>query len=705
MSVTSQIAMLAIQLGLIIFAAKFFGRLAQKISIPPVLGELLAGILIGPYLLGGVDFGLPGFEHGFFPLLEGASLPVSVPLYSIATLGSIMLLFMSGLETDLRMFFRYSVVGTVVGLGGVIFSFVFGAVLGMLLLHAPFMDPRCLFLGILSTATSVGITARILSEKKSIDSPEGTTILAAAVIDDVLGIICLAIVMGIVGGMDSGKVNWSGIGIIAVKSVGIWLGVTAVGLTLAHKIAGFLKLFRTSAVFALLSFGLALLLAGFFEQAGLAMIVGAYVMGLSLSKTDISFSIQRHLQGVYEFLVPIFFVVMGMLVDVRVMTDSHVLKFGLIYSLLAVFAKVIGCALPAFFMNFNWLGSLRIGAGMVPRGEVALIIAGIGATTMMKLNGAEVPIINSKLFGVAIIMTLVTTLAAPPLLSFVLSLKGSGVRKQTRDDTAVHTEYDFQSEAVSSFVLHLLIANFRAEGYRHSDIYPEGGLTHFRRGSTTFTLHVEGNHFDFESAQSEVILIKTVVYETVVDLYRTVGKLRELTLPDAFDQAVMSDLKTLPTPASLGSIHFDAVVPPGCIDVDLKAQSLEDAISELTGTLSRNGHLADPDKCLFDVLARESIVSTCVADQVAFPHARTSGTKKMVAAVGISRNGFKEFKTSGHDLKVVVLILCPPEEDKPYLQFVAAMATRLGKKEIYNSIASSDNTSEIRSLLNGKKKV
>mgnify|MGYP002166076495 CR=1 FL=1 len=139
-----------------------------------------------------MDFGLPGFEHGFFPLLEGASLPVSVPLYSIATLGSIMLLFMSGLETDLRMFFRYSVVGTVVGLGGVIFSFVFGAVLGMLLLHAPFMDPRCLFLGILSTATSVGITARILSEKKSIDSPEGTTILAAAVIDDVLGIICLA---------------------------------------------------------------------------------------------------------------------------------------------------------------------------------------------------------------------------------------------------------------------------------------------------------------------------------------------------------------------------------------------------------------------------------------------------------------------------------------------------------------------------------
>ena len=231
------IAVLALQIGIILFAARFFGKLAQKCKIPAVLGELVAGIIIGPYILGGIGINLHGFENGIFPLIEGSSIPVSLSLYAIATIGSIILLFMSGLETDLNQFFRYSVAGTLVGLGGAVVSFLFGNWMGMWMLNVGFMDPRCLFLGILCTATSVGITARILSERKSIDSPEGTTILAAAVIDDVLGIIALAIVMGIVGasGVQGGSVDWANIGKIALKSFGVWLGITALGLLFAHK--------------------------------------------------------------------------------------------------------------------------------------------------------------------------------------------------------------------------------------------------------------------------------------------------------------------------------------------------------------------------------------------------------------------------------------------------------------------------------------
>ncbi|MBR7156267.1 MAG: cation:proton antiporter, partial [Lentisphaeria bacterium] len=366
LSVALQTAILALQLAVLLFAARFAGNLARKLRLPAVLGELLAGILIGPYILGKLSLPLHGLENGLFPLIEAGGSPVSLPLYSLAVLGSIILLFISGLETDLRQFFRYSLAGTLIGIGGVIFSFAFGAGLGMIMLKTALMDPRCLFLGILSTATSVGITARILSERKSIDSPEGTTIMAAAVIDDVLGIICLAIVMGITGvSTQGGSIDWENIGMIAVKSFGIWLGVTAAGLVLAHKTAAFLKLFGSSKVFSILSFGLALLLAGLFEQAGLAMIVGAYVTGLCLSKTDIAFSIQRHLESIYAFLVPVFFVVMGMMVDIRVFADGGVLTFGLIYSALAIAAKIIGCALPAYMMNFNSTGALRIGMGMI----------------------------------------------------------------------------------------------------------------------------------------------------------------------------------------------------------------------------------------------------------------------------------------------------------------------------------------------------
>ena len=148
LSLTAQIAILALQLGVILFAARFFGDLAKKLKVPSVLGELIAGIVIGPYLLGSIGFNLHGFHDGLFPLIAGSSVPVSTSLYGIATLGSIVLLFMSGLETDLRMFFKYSVVGSVVGLGGVIFSFVFGDVIGMVALKASCMDPRCLFLSV-----------------------------------------------------------------------------------------------------------------------------------------------------------------------------------------------------------------------------------------------------------------------------------------------------------------------------------------------------------------------------------------------------------------------------------------------------------------------------------------------------------------------------------------------------------------------------
>ncbi len=707
--IATQIAILAIQLGVIIFAAKFCGKLAQKIKIPPVLGELVAGIIVGPYLLGGIGLGIHGFEGGLFSTPGSGALPVTTLLYGLATLGSIILLFMSGLETDLRMFFRYSVAGTLVGLGGVIFSFLFGEVLGIVSLHAGPMDPRCLFLGILSTATSVGITARILSEKKSIDSPEGTTILAAAVIDDVLGIICLAIVMGIVGVSTAGKsgsVNWIHIGEIAVKSFGIWLAVTAIGLVLARHIARFLK---SAGSFAMLALALALLLAGFFEEVGLAMIVGAYVMGLCLSKTDIAFSIQRQLRGIYDFLVPVFFVVMGMLVDVRVMGNWDVLKFGLIFSLLAVLAKIIGCALPAFFMNFNFLGSLRIGTGMIPRGEVALIIAGIGATTMMTLNGQRVPIIDSKLFGVAIIMTLITTIVAPPLLAVMLAIKGSGVRKQVADAGTFHTVYEFNSEVVRDFVLRSFIENIRHDGFLHSELDKTGGITHFRREADTFTMTVSAGGLNFESASKDIPLIKTCMYETFVEIHDNLAKLKLLSLPGALDAAVAPGANADANAAALArqaafEVDPAKIIPPECVVTELKGSTSSEAIAELIGTLGKAGKLINANLCLRDLMDRESVASTCISGGIALPHAKTDGVNDLVAAVGVSRSGCSDpYALSKEPVRIYILTLCPKQIPQPYLRFVALIASLLMDKATVQAILDAKTPEELRSIFLRKK--
>ena len=375
-NITEVMTELVFQLAIIIFAVKLAGKIFRKIKVPTVLGELLVGIIIGPYALGSIS--LPGFEHGLFPL-NSASLAVSPELYSFSTIASIILLFASGLETDLKLFLKYSVAGGVIGIGGVVFSFVLGDLTGMLIMHAPFMDVRCLFLGIMSTATSVGITARILSDKKKMDSPEGVTILASAVFDDVLGIVLLAVILGIVAvinGSGAGSISGWAIGKIAIKAFGIWLIFTILGLVFSKKIASVLKFFKHSYDFSVCALGLALLLAGIFEKQGLAMIIGAYITGLSLSSTDIAPIIQERIHGLYEFFVPIFFAVMGMMVNVGEMLNREVLLFGAIYTVIAILAKVLGCGLPAMMMGFNVKGALRIGCGMIPRGEVALIIAG-----------------------------------------------------------------------------------------------------------------------------------------------------------------------------------------------------------------------------------------------------------------------------------------------------------------------------------------
>src|SRR5574344_1127692 len=396
-SITGVMANLVLQIGIILFAVRAGGFLVKKIGIPSVLGELLAGVAIGPFALGGIP--LPGFSEGLFPLFS-ETLAVSPELYAFSTVASIILLFASGLETDLGLFLKYSVAGGIVGIFGVIFSFTFGDLVGVFLMNASFMDPRCLFLGILSTATSVGITARILSDKKRMDSPEGVTTLAAAVFDDVLGIVLLAVVLGIVAVLNSsggGVINGKEIAFIAAKAFGIWLGFTVLGLVFSKKIAGFLKIFKHSYDFSICALGIGLLLAGVFEKQGLAMIIGAYVTGLSLSRTDIAAVIQERIHGLYEFFVPLFFCVMGMMVNVGEMMNGEVIIFGLIYTVAAVLAKIIGCGLPTLALGFNIKGALRIGVGMVPRGEVALIIAGIGITA---------GVINQELFGVVLLMTL-----------------------------------------------------------------------------------------------------------------------------------------------------------------------------------------------------------------------------------------------------------------------------------------------------------
>ena len=701
--VAQQAAMLALQLGVIIFAARICGNIAEKLKMPSVLGELLAGIIIGPCLLGGIPLPFHGMENGLFgilsnvevagPNIAGEAIITNVTfqnyhssLYAIASIGSVMLLFVSGLETDLRMFIRYSLAGTLIGIGGVLFSFIFGAGLGMILLDLDFMHPCTLFLGILSTATSVGITARILSEKKKIDTPEGVSTLAAAVIDDVLGIICLAVVTGLTA--VEGQTDWNQIGMISLKCTGFWLLATVIGLIAAGSIAKLLKRLKNPVIYSIAAFGIALLAAGIFEQQGLAMIIGAYITGLSLSKTDIAFALQRSLHPLYNFLVPVFFVVMGMLVDISVFLNGKLLLTGLLFSILAIAAKVIGCALPALLMNFNIKGALRIGTGMVPRGEVALIIAGIGMTTLYQGK----PILDKELFGVAIIMTLVTTLAAPPLLAWALNLKGKGVRREEKDFSVVHTPFLFHSHFLAEFILRRITDNLKKEGYMLSQFDPASGVMQIRRDNLSFALTIDGNKLEFESNPDEVPFIKTLMFETFVSLHLELENLKNITAPVDLQKELITQPAGKPS-----SIHLDKAIVKDAIIMDLQAGDKPGVFHEMLRALVKCGAVKDENVCFREIMQRESASTTCLSNGIALPHCRTDAVSRQLIAIGIKRQGYDFDSMDGDPTRIFVMCITPENSDEQHLKTLAAISGKLLNRQTMEKILNAVEPQEVYS--------
>lgn len=689
LDLTQKMMFLALQIGFILFAAKLGGTVATLLKLPSVLGELGAGVLIGPYALGGIGIGGGIFAGGMFPLptvsAAGAStFPVTTELYGICTIASVILLFLSGIETDFKMFLRYSIVGTLVGIGGVVASFLFGDLCAVYLLPKflphyagiTMFSPSALFMGIMGTATSVGITARILSERKAMDTEEGVTIMAGAVIDDVLGIIVLAIGMGVIessGKGSSGAVNWGSIGRVAAQAFGIWLGGTIIGVLAARKISWLLKLFRSPVAVATLAFGLSLVVAGIFQAMGLTLIIGAYVMGLALSRTDIRYVIQENLQSVYTFLVPIFFCVMGMMVDCSQLASRPVLIFGGIYTILAVLAKVIGCSIPSLFCGFNLLGSLRIGAGMIPRGEVALIIAGIGLS-----NGYLSP----EVFGIGILMTLITTVVAPPCLVGLFSVKKSGVRHPRPNLTGSRPfSFAMQTDAAAALMLDNLIKAFRAEGFFTYLLNPQENIWEISKDATEIAISRHGNEIHFECTPAEEGFIATAIIEVSSSLNALA---HDLSRPLKTGQlaSILKDEETTPAGAqSFEVMHYArrfVMIPR------LSASSVSDVIHKMVKAIADHGYVKDVAAVCAAVEKREAAMPTGLDHGLAVPHGRTDAVNGLVGAIALidNENGVPGYSTIDNSpVRIVILTVASQTGTTPYLQLMSYLSRRLRAPE------------------------
>jgi Kef-type K+ transport system membrane component KefB len=390
-------------LALILVCARLGGALFERFRLPAVLGELGAGIVLG-------NLGLVGF-HGLDAL---RTLPT---VEAFAQIGVLFLLFQVGLESDIGKMAAVGPSATLVAVLGVILPMLLGFAVSMGFLHG--QNPLIhWFVGATLTATSVGITARVLGDLKRTASVEGRIILGAAVIDDVLGLIVLAVESGLISAANAGRAfDLSGLALIVAKAVG-FLGVAVVvGRWLSGVTFRFAA--RLPGEGLLVSFGIAFCfaVAWLAGKAGLAPIVGAFAAGLVLD--DLQYKglrerdakkrdLRELLEPISNFLVPVFFVLMGMGVDLAAFARPGVLGFAALLTLAAVIGKQ-ACALGVLGKGVD---RLAVGLGMIPRGEVGLIFAGIGRT--LTLGGERV--VDDTVYAAVVVMVAATTLVTPPLL-------------------------------------------------------------------------------------------------------------------------------------------------------------------------------------------------------------------------------------------------------------------------------------------------
>lgn len=387
------IIQLMVVLAILISAAKLGGLASRKLNQPSVLGELLVGVLLGPTVL--------NLLH--LPIFPNAHLGEEI--HHLAEVGVVLLMFFAGLEIDLGEMSRAGRVALLAGVMGVIVPLGLGALTA---LPFGYSLQAALFIGVILTATSVSISAQTLMELNMLRSRPGLTLLGAAVVDDVLGILVLSIFValagsGAAGGAGALEVLWVLLRMAVFLGGAIYLGFWLLpkGLRWASR----LPISEAGLSFVIV---MALLFAALSEIiGGVAAITGAFIAGAALSRSDQRLQIEEGLHAIaYGFFVPLFFVSIGLLTDARTLTAEQ-LPFVLLIVLVAILSKILGSGAGALVGGFNRWEALQLGVGMVSRGEVGLIVATVGV---------NVGLIGPELFTVAVVVVLVTTLLTPPLL-------------------------------------------------------------------------------------------------------------------------------------------------------------------------------------------------------------------------------------------------------------------------------------------------
>jgi Kef-type K+ transport system membrane component KefB len=360
-------------------AAKLAAEIFERLKQPTVAGEILAGVIIGPSVLGWVA---PSELTG-----------------SLSEIGVIFLLFLVGLETKPADIFRVGARALLVAILGVIVPFIFGY---LIMVAWSQTQIEAIFVGAAMVATSVGITARVLGQMGLLNLEVSRIILGAAVIDDILGLLILAVVSSLAR---EGGVNYVQIGVTAALAISFTLLVIMVGARAVNRIRPRVEKLKVGQSYLVFGLALCLGLALVASKIGVAAIIGAFLAGMALSESAEGTDMPRQVEAVTEFLLPFFLTNIGMQLKLDALLNRNTIILALIVTVLAVLSKLIGCGIAAWPLGKK--KAAQIGMGMVPRGEVGVVVAQIG----LSLHA-----VDAAAYGVVLFMAVATTLIAPPFL-------------------------------------------------------------------------------------------------------------------------------------------------------------------------------------------------------------------------------------------------------------------------------------------------
>ena len=398
---------LALLIALALICARVFGYVFTKLKLPSVIGEILAGVFLGIAsitIFNGQTLSLFGFTWTA-PSLSY----LSTEFDFLAEIGILFLMFISGLSTSLRQLKSMGKTSTFVALGGVIVPLGLGISTGLLF---GFTSEESLIIGLILVATSVGVTVRTLMDLHKLDTNTGAAILGGAVIDDVLGIVLLAFVIG------SDPFVYVGFKIIVFFILFVYLGLKVI-----DKILGLGEYIQLPKAFLSISLSLFLLFSFFADRFGISGIIGAFIAGLLIGQSIKSRKIIDDVQTLgYGFFVPLFFIWVGAKLIIGILQDisafTSIALFAIILIIIAILGKIIGCGIGAKISGASLQESFQIGVGMIPRMELALII--ISTAISNKFLGG---VVANQLLAVTVLITISTTLITPFLIN--LAFKGS----------------------------------------------------------------------------------------------------------------------------------------------------------------------------------------------------------------------------------------------------------------------------------------